>query len=387
MVKILPILLSLSLQFCARAPLEDIKENMRAANYSVEFNESQEFKGLDSVIVKTIERMKEVDGSIQVGEKRISMKDYIEYLREVRKILKKTKDAKEFQTELMNISKVYEVYGRDDWSEVLVTAYYTPVIKGNRRRGKKYSRPLYKKPRDLVKLRVSAYKDIYEDFKIVSKEDEISKLRGRLTEDGYVVPYWKREDIDLKGELKGKKLEIAWVDPVEAFFMQIQGSGKVDLPGRRDIYVHYSDQNGHEFYPIGKELLDIIPLEEMSMQRIKEHLRSLPKDEQDKILAKDPSYVFFEAEKTRPITSFGTQVVDHRTIATDYRYYNNGLLGFLKFSDQSVPSRYVIDQDTGGGLKGRGRVDLYVGEGKDAADIAGGFKQPARLFYLVPKDL
>jgi membrane-bound lytic murein transglycosylase A len=83
--------------------------------------------------------------------------------------------------------------------------------------------------------------------------------------------------------------------------MQIQGSGKVDLPGRRDIYVHYSDQNGHEFYPIGKELLDIIPLEEMSMQRIKEHLRSLPKDEQDKILAKDPSYVFLKQKRRGPL--------------------------------------------------------------------------------------
>ncbi len=383
MLRLLPIFFLLFQ--CARAPLQDINENMRALSSDLTLIDELEEKGLVDALKDNIAHLETRNSYLVFGKRVISGKDYAKALKIFVGILQSDISAEDKSKKIKEYFDIYETYGRDSWGEVLVTAYYTPVIKGSKWRTKKYTQPLYQKPKDLVKIDVSAYQQVYKDFKVSTEGKELSRVRGRVTEDAKIVPYWNRESIDLENKLKGKSLEIAWVDPVEAFFLQIQGSGKVEIPKRGSVYVHYADQNGHEFYPIGKALLDKIPLAEMSMQRIKEHLRSIPEKEAMDILSQDPSYVFFKAEKTRPVSALGVQVHDHRTIATDSRYYSNGTLSFIKFDNPEIKSRFVLDQDTGGGLKGRGRVDLYVGEGEQAGLLAGGFKENARLYYLVPK--
>ncbi len=383
------LLLVLFLFGCARSLLKKTDDALRETSpESVILEDELETNSLIKALEENITQLKKNKPLLNFGNRIISGEVYADSLVEFIAIIKSNDSSLEKERRIKEKFDLYEVYGRDDWSEVLVTAYYTPVIQGSRYKTPILSRPLYKKPDDLVKVDVKEFQRVFDDFHVFSEEEEISRFRGRITEEKKIVPYWSREQIDFQDVLKGKKLELAWVDPVEAFFLQIQGSGKVDLPGKSDLYVHYEDQNGHDYHPIGKELLGKISMEEMSMQRIKSYLREEASEEEfRKILSSDSSYVFFRAEKTPPITSFGTQVHENRTIATDVRFYSNGTLAFLKFDNKFIPSRFVIDQDTGGGLKGRGRVDLYVGEGQKAGEFAGGFKEKGKLYYLAPKRL
>ena len=145
-------------------------------------------------------------------------------------------------------------------------------------------------------------------------------------------------------------------------------------------------------------LLDKIPKEKMSQQAIESHLRSLPDQEARELLNKNPSYVFFRPLCTAGLTYFGTEVVPGRTIATDPVYFPKGALAFLEFekprfekSSSVEPaefikaSRFVLDQDTGGAIRGPGRVDLFWGRGADAKQSAGVIRGKGHLFYFVPR--
>jgi membrane-bound lytic murein transglycosylase A len=214
-----------------------------------------------------------------------------------------------------------------------------------------------------------------------------------------VVPFPSRAQIDGEAVLAKQGLELCYVDPIEAFFFHIQGSGRVQLPGGRSLHLTYAGQNGHPYYPIGKDLFEIIPKEEMSLQRIEAHLRSLPPNQRQELMNKNPSYVFFAAApEGRGLTYQGTPVVAGRTIATDRGLFPKGALAVLQtqipvFADAqaTVPSqwtshtRLVLDQDTGGAIRGAGRVDYFWGSGRQAAQAAGVMKSPGKLWYLVPR--
>jgi membrane-bound lytic murein transglycosylase A len=182
--------------------------------------------------------------------------------------------------------------------------------------------------------------------------------------------------------------------------MQIQGSGRVVFPDKKELRLGYAGQNGYRYDPIGKFLTDKIPLEEMSMASLENYLRGLPADEMQKILNQNASYVFFKKLDGKPVTFLGSEAVPGRTIATDKRYFPKGTLAYLEvdapvFDDDKNPKparfapapRLVIDADTGGAIRGGGRVDLYWGEGESAARSAGVMKQKGRLWYLIPKGI
>ncbi|MBY0414543.1 MAG: MltA domain-containing protein, partial [Bdellovibrionales bacterium] len=152
------------------------------------------------------------------------------------------------------------------------------------------------------------------------------------------------------------------------------------------------------YFPIGRLLTDSIPLESMSMQKIKLHLKTLSKEDQQKILNKNPSYVFFKKLDGGALTFAGMEVQEGRTIATDVHLFPKGAMAFLETEEPTFNSsedleafqwekkaRIVFDQDTGGAIKGSGRVDLYFGQGDIAAQKAGIMKQKGLLYYLVPK--
>ncbi len=331
---------------------------------------------------------------LRFAERTIPLKDYRQGLDYLIELAKSGLSEDEFYRKVEESFEFYEVYGGDRWGEVRLTSYYEAQLEGSATKTEAFSTPLLSRPDDLIEVAASKYDDRLND---------VGTLRGRLIKDkdrkrDVLMPYYTRAEIDA-GALKAKKLELCWVNPIDAFFMQIQGSGTVQLPNEKMLRLGYSDQNGHQYHSIGRFLKDIIPLEKMSMFTIESHLRSLPAAKVKTILDKNPSYVFFRQLEGPPITSMGNRVFAGRTIATDTRYFPKGALGFMRFkkpvfdspealepTEWEESARFVFDQDTGGAIRGGGRVDLFWGSGPEAKRYAGFLKDKARLYYLAPRE-
>ncbi|HWP91600.1 MAG TPA: MltA domain-containing protein [Thermodesulfobacteriota bacterium] len=360
-------------------------------------------------IEENIERLNRLKiESLTFGPKAVSKDSYIKALDYLVGQIESGASREDFMETVVNNFDFYEVYGKDKWGEVLITSYFHPVIPGSKTKTSRYSQALYSVPPDLVNIRLDEFVkgvEILSPIKdqVLNQTSQLGILRGRLipSERGgasTVMPYYTREEIESRQVLEGQNLELAWVDPIDAFFLHVQGSGTVRFEDGEEVRIGYSAKNGHPFIPISKYLLDLIPGEKMSMQAIDVYLRQLPEDKMRRILNKNPSYVFFRRLEGKLITSLGTEVVDGRTIATDQSLFPKGALAFMEFSKpvfedeaSTAPSRweptsrFVLDQDTGGAINGPYRVDLYWGSGKEAGRHAGVMKNQGRLYYLVPK--
>ena len=359
-------------------------------------------------IQQNLEELKKRKDIVEMtfGPRKVLKDDYVRSLEYVAQQLKENDKA----TALQNIRDnfyFFEIYGDREWGEVFMTSYYDSIIEGSYKKTDRLTQPLYKTPEDMVTIKMDAFFETFPHLKekMDAPHEQKSQgfvLRGRVVKrDGMmsqILPYYSREEIDSENKLNGQNLEIVWVDPIKSFVMQIQGSGLVRMPDGKMLRVGYAAQNGHPYVAIGKFLLDVIPLEKMSMQAIESHLRSLPPQEMQAILNKNPSYVFFRELDTKSITYFGTEVVSGRTIATDYRYFPKGALAYLEFESPQFAdniyepeswrktSRIVIDQDTGGAIRGAHRLDLYWGVGEEAEKSAGVMRRHGKLYYLVPTE-
>jgi membrane-bound lytic murein transglycosylase A len=207
-----------------------------------------------------------------------------------------------------------------------------------------------------------------------------------------VVPYLARGDIDAEtAPLKG--LELAWVDdPIDLFFLHIQGSGQVELETGERIRVGYAEQNGHPYRSLGRELIDrgeIAP-ERASMQGIKDWARRNPRKLQE-FLNANPSYVFFRElapDLPGPLGSLGVPLTPERSIAVDARVVTLGAPVYLAttWPNTSEPlNRLMVAQDTGGAIAGGVRADFFWGFGEAAGAQAGRMRQPGRMWVLLPK--
>ena len=271
----------------------------------------------------------------------------------------------------------------DEEGDVLVTGYYEPLIEGSRESSPEYPVPVYGVPDDLVQASLG-------DFR--SKWDG-ERIAGRI-EEGRMVPYWTRARIRGDSVLAGRGLEIAWVrDPVDLFFVEVQGSGAIRLPDGEELRIGYAASNGRPYRSIGRLLIDEgkIPEEDISMQSIRRFLAEHP-GEIRRVLNHNESFVFFRPLDTPPLGVLGVPVTPERSIATDQRIFPPGALAFLETTRPAVDTssaeplrRWVLNQDTGGAIRGPGRVDFFWGRGEEAAEMAGRMKQGGRLFFLVPK--
>ena len=211
-------------------------------------------------------------------------------------------------------------------------------------------------------------------------------------------PYADRAAIDA-GALAGRELELLWVDdPVDRFFLEIQGSGQVRLPDGETVRVGYADQNGRPYRAIGKDLIEsgAIPREQMSMQAIRAWLEANPK-QAPAMMAKNPSYVFFTeltelAAASGPLGAQGVPLTPGRSLAVDRKFLP---LGAPIWVDTVAPeprgrapvARLLVAQDTGGAIRGPVRGDVFWGAGPQAEHLAGHMKSPGRLFILLPREL
>jgi membrane-bound lytic murein transglycosylase A len=279
---------------------------------------------------------------------------------------------------------VYQVLAADGEAKGLVTGYYEPLLRGSRLRDERNRYPLYAPPDDLLTVDLA---ELYPELKD-------KRVRARV--DGKrVVPYWPRADIEEgKAAVAGK--ELLYVDdPVEAFFLQIQGSGRVQLPDGSIVRVGYADQNGQPYRSIGRVLVERgeLPLNEASMQGIKRWGREHP-DALPALLAENPSYVFFRevppntsAAIDGPLGALGVPLAAGRAIAVDPRFIPLGTPVFVAttWPLSSRPlNRLMLAQDTGGAIKGAVRADFYWGSGDEAGAQAGRMRQTGRIWVLLP---
>jgi membrane-bound lytic murein transglycosylase A len=297
----------------------------------------------------------------------------------------------------MGLSKEFFEYVRDNYTffesaapKVLFTGYFVPVLRGSRTKSDKYRHPLYAVPEDLYHVQLSSFTNLPHC------PDLPEALTARLARDREMAPYYSRDEIDYEGKLAGRGLEIAWVeDAVDAFFLHIQGSGVVLFEDGTRLLAGYADKNGHPYRSIGRLLLDrgLLPNQDGSMQAIKAYLRAHPEMLRE-VLGYNPSYVFFKGTQGEPMGSLRAPLTAYRSIATDSRLFPKGALGFIKtrvpvFNDKDEitgwkdVSRFVLNQDTGGAIRGPNRVDLFTGAGRENELIAGHLRERGRLYFLL----
>jgi membrane-bound lytic murein transglycosylase A len=257
--------------------------------------------------------------------------------------------------------------------KAFVTGYYEPEIAGSRVQAPGYETPVYARPPDLVEVDPAA------------AAAAGTSRRGRL-ENGLVVPYYERAEIE-DGALAGRGLEIGWAkDPVELFFLEIQGSGRLRLPDGSVMRIGYDSQNGRDYVGIGRLMRERGLLEpgHATMQDIVAWLRDHP-EEGRALMRENKSYVFFrEITGPGPLGALGVAVTPRATVAADPKFVPLGAPVLLQL-DRAEASGLWVAQDTGGAIRGRNRFDTFWGAGEEAARIAGGMQGSGQAFILLPK--
>lgn len=278
--------------------------------------------------------------------------------------------------------------GNNDKAEGLFTGYYEPELRGQLTRDETFKTPLYLKPDDMVSVDLGDFRDDLKGTKLV----------GRLSGSS-LKPYYDREEIE-EGALSGRDLEMVWVDDaVDAFFLQIQGSGRVVLPDSSVLRVGYAATNGHPYFAIGRELIErgALTRETVSLQTIRKWLHENPA-EADAVMNTNASYVFFQPLKSDPndpdagpLGSQGVPLEPGRSLAVDRRFHAMGVPVWLETRDPMNVDRnfhrLMIAQDTGGAIRGPVRGDIFFGPGEDAALFAGHMNRPGQKYVLLPNTI
>lgn len=271
----------------------------------------------------------------------------------------------------------------DDEVEGLFTGYYEASLNGSKTRGGPYQYPLRARPDDLVMVNLGLFRE----------ELKGQRIAGRVR-DGQLRPYETHAEINAGKLPKTQDRTLVWVDdPVDAFFIQIQGSGLVTLDDGSLMRVGYAGQNGHPYYAIGRELIKrgALTKENVSMQSIRDWLAKNPKDAQE-VMETNKSYVFFrEIDGEGPIGGEGIALTAMRSLAIDHSLIPYGLPAYISVEHPTIEgqniNRIMMMQDTGGAIRGPVRGDFFWGYGSKAEELAGKMKSSGRYWFLMPKNL
>jgi peptidoglycan lytic transglycosylase A len=291
------------------------------------------------------------------------------------------KDARAFFEENFQPHRLIQ-----DQATGLLTGYYEPVLDGARVPGHGFEIPVYRRPRDLVNLVAESERGAMAH----------ALTHGRKTPSG-VEPYATRADID-NGALHGQGLELLWLaDPVDAFFMHVQGSGRIRFADGQTVGITYDGKNGHPYTSIGRYLIDegLIDAEEMSLGVLKDWLTENAGLGRS-VMQKNLSYVFFRevepSEADGPLGVLGIPLTDGRSLAVDTAYHPIGSPIFVTaptLTHGGQPEgfkRLMIAQDVGSAIRGPERGDVYFGSGEAAGGLAGITKHPGSFTVLIARD-
>ena len=259
--------------------------------------------------------------------------------------------------------------------QAFATGYYEPEIAGARTQQPGFDVPIYKRPADLIEVDLAAFSDQWRG----------KRIRGRV-QGQMLVPYADRAEIE-RGGLAGRGLELAWAaDPIDFFFLQVQGSGRVRLPDGSILRIGYDGQNGRDYTAIGKVMRDrgLLGPGQANMDGIIAWLRANP-DAGRAIMQENKSWVFFkELTGPGPLGALGVPVTGEASVAADPLFVPLGAPVFLTM-ERAEANGLWIAQDTGGAIKGPNRFDTFWGAGDRARDIAGGMAARGTAFVLLPK--
>ncbi|MCG8686960.1 MAG: MltA domain-containing protein [Desulfobacterales bacterium] len=283
---------------------------------------------------------------------------------------------------------VYKSVGNSD-GEVLHTGYFEPTYPGSLEQGEGFSFPVYSIPEDLLQIDLSMFSEKYKGHK---------RLMARVDLDTQkVLPYYARKEINASSDFRDRAEPVVWLaNRVDRFFLEIQGSGRVELDNGEIMRLHYAGTNGNAYSSVGKYLIDKneVAKEDMSMQAIRKWLEANP-SRMDEVLHTNDSFVFFKQGEGGPFGSINVAVTPMRSIATDLKLFPRGGLAFIQTAlpaqiDQpkeewNRSSLFVLNQDTGGAIKGPARVDLFCGNGDWATYTAGHMTAYGQLYFLVLK--
>ncbi|MBF0378469.1 MAG: MltA domain-containing protein [Desulfamplus sp.] len=273
---------------------------------------------------------------------------------------------------------------------VLFTGYYEPSLQGSLIKEGDYIYPIYSKPNNLIEVPRGGFSGKY-------RGTPASGARRNSKKE--LIPYYTRAEIDLMGSGFEKYAKpLAWVNSkIDRFFLEIQGSGRVELKQGGTLRVQYSAKNGRPYRSIGKYLADKGEMrkEDVTMQSLRKWLKDNP-ERVDEVLNHNPSFVFFKKGDGGPVGCLGVEVTRMRSIATDKALLPKGAICFMETTIPTWASRedniawqhysaFVLNQDTGGAIKGSGRADYFCGHGNYAQLAAGYMKQIGRLYFLVLK--
>jgi membrane-bound lytic murein transglycosylase A len=274
----------------------------------------------------------------------------------------------------------------NDVGDGLFTGYYEPELRGSRTRTGNYTVPLYGRPADLITVDLGQFSDELKGKRIVGR-----------AEGGALKPYPTRAEIEA-GALKNPP-EIVWVDDaVDAFFLQIQGSGRVVFEDGSVMRVGYAETNGRSYVAIGRALVAAgsLTLEQATMPGIRAWLTAHPAEAAG-VMNKNPSFVFFRplrppaSPSEGPLGAEGVPLTPGRSLAVDRRLWSFGLPVWLDAEDPLVPGarlqRLLVAQDTGGAIRGPVRGDVFWGNGAEAAERAGRMRSKGRYWILLPRDV
>jgi len=278
----------------------------------------------------------------------------------------------------------FRLYRADVPQPLMVTGYYEPQLAASRRRTERFRYPVYRVPADLVDVDLGRF---------------CPACRSRVTQgrvqNGKLVPYYSRAEIEA-GALADHDYEIAWLDdPVEAFFLHVQGSAELRFEDGVHMQISYSGSNGRQYTSLGRVLVEQgkMSRDHVSLQALKDYLRAHP-NEQAALMARNERYIFFRTVAVGPVGSLGVPLTAGRSIAADTSVYPAGGLAFLRISrrhaasgdsDAPLVSRFAVIQDTGTAITGPSRLDVFWGTGPAAEAIAGDMHNRGNLYVVLPR--
>jgi len=354
-----------------------------------EFRDDMDTASLVSAIQKNIQYLNRLDPQkiFYYGSQSVRCEDVKEGQEAFLQLLAENPDPEQLNRAIRDNFLVFRATGRQGSHQVLFTGYFEPVYEAGLFPDDTFKYPIYNRPDDLITADLSLFKSELKGEKIVGR------IQGQQ-----LLPYLSRYHIDEENALKGRDLEIAWLkDPVDVSFLQIQGSGRLRLRDGSTIHVGYSASNGLGYQSIGKYLVNkgFLVMEEISMQAIRKYLKEHPEKVED-VLYSNPSYIFFQRVPTGPLGNIRVPLTPGRSLALDAKLFPKGALAFISCKKPSIDShgnitswnkfsRFVLNQDTGGAIKGAGRADIFWGSGAYAETAAGHLKHEGELYLLIKK--